>query len=661
SALVNSINQRILMDLQERMFAHLQRLPHSFYAKAKIGDIMARVAGDLQVVQGAMSQVPNTAIFQVLTLAINSATVIYLTRKAPGLGLVILAMVPLFGFGFLLLRSGIQQASREQQKRVGASMAAVQENLSAYAVVRAFGLERMAAESYHRRLQDQLQTWNRMATLNTRADLSVSMMMALAQLVVLIYGGLCFLDGRLTVGDLPALFMLTAQVFGPVVQLAGVGQTMQTASGALDRVNELFDEPITINDKPDAVVLQPLTTEIRFEQVAFGYGGGRSILQDLNLVIPAGANVAIVGPTGCGKSTTINLLLRFWDPEKGRVLVDGQDLRDVTLSSLRSQIGLVFQDTFIFDDTVRRNIAIGKPDASDEEIAAAAHAARLDNFIAGLPAGYDTPLGERGVRMSGGERQRLALARVVLRNPRILVLDEATSALDAKTEMEILETLSQLAKGRTTISITHRLSWAAMADEIVVLDQGHVVEQGPHAELVHAGGLYQQLYEEQTGHLTEATPRRAGLEADRLRAVPLFANVKGAGLALLADKLMLERFAAGEDIVRQGDPGDKLYVIGQGQADVLGADETGERRINILHDGDYFGEIALLADTPRTATVRTTMPTQLYSLSRTDFLSLLEREPVIRETISTTVAKRRAVFDGAGSAAQTKAAAGSTG
>jgi len=262
-------------------------------------------------------------------------------------------------------------------------------------------------------------------------------------------------------------------------------------------------------------------------------------------------------------------------------------------------------------------------------------------------------LGERGVRMSGGQRQRLAIARALLRDPRILVLDEATSALDAQTEKEILDTLAVAARGRTTISITHRLALAAAADEIIVLDQGRLVQQGPHAELLQTGGLYRRLYDEQMSYITGGGSQRADVEVARLRAIPLFAGMGSEAFTPLAARLELERHAAGEDIVRQDAPGERLYLIERGQVEVLVTNDHGERRINLLSEGDYFGEMALLSDQSRSATVRTTMPTQLYSLSRADFTELLEQEPGIREAVSAVVAARRSAFAATGA---TKAA-----
>jgi ABC-type multidrug transport system fused ATPase/permease subunit len=499
---VSWLNQNVLNTLQIRMYAHLQRLSHSFYINAKLGDIMARINDDLDQVQSALSQITNKALYQSFTVVGALTALFLLTSKSPAVAIPILCIIPLFAVNYAALRSRNKQASREQRRRVGQAMVTVQQNLSAHAVIKAFGMEERAVSEYQDRVHALQRSKLRLSLLSALTDLSEEMTTALAQLVIFGVGGYLVLrDGgkSLGVGDLSALLILVKSIFGPIASLSGIGQTMQQATGAMERVTELFDEPITISDKPDAAALPLLSRDIRLENVTFRYGGERAALRDVSLIIPAGANVAIVGPSGSGKSSLVNLFLRFWDPEEGRVLFDGHDLRDVTLASLRGQIGLVFQETFIFNTTLRDNIAIGRPDATDAEIVAAAKAAQLDSFIESLPAGYDTIPGENGARLSSGQKQRIAIARTFLRNPRILILDEATSALDAKTEAGVLETLAELAKGRTTISVTHRISQAATADRIFVLDTGRLVEQGTHEALIKAGGLYQKLYAEATG------------------------------------------------------------------------------------------------------------------------------------------------------------------
>ncbi len=634
----NWINQRVLLELQERMFVHLLRLSHNFYGTAKVGDIITRMSGDLQIIQQAMGQVAGVGIYQALVAIAAAVTILILN---PLLGLLILLVLPLFLLSYLLLAKRLSTTSRERQKLTGEVAATTEEHLAAHAVVKAFGLEQRSQASYHTRLMLLLHQTLRLVIFGSLFEISTALAVTMGQIVVLGVGGYMVIEGNMTIGTLLASIGLLPSLFSPVSALLQVLETVQSAAGSVERITELLDEPIAVADTAEAIVLPAVSREIRLDHVTFSYGGDRSVIRDLSLAITAGTHVAIVGPSGSGKSTIVNLLLRFWDPEKGSVLYDGHDLRQVKIDSLRGQIGTVFQDTFIFDTTLRENIAIGRPTASDAEIVAAVKAAQLESYVETLPNGYDTVLGERGVLMSGGQRQRLSIARALLRDPRILILDEATSALDATTEREILQTLAVLARGRTTISITHRLSLAALADQVVVLDKGQVVERGTHAELARAGGLYQQLYEEQTGHVTTEVRVRSGVDPGRLRAIPLLGNLSGETLAAVADRLMPERYAAGEVVVRQHEPGDKLFIVGRGAVEIVVKDGAGERRINTLTEGEYFGEMALLEEKPRVATVRTIMPSELYSLSRGDFLALLESVPDIRASVDTVVAVRR--------------------
>lgn len=639
------VNQSILIGLQRQMFARLQRLSHDFYGRAKVGDLMSRLLNDLQVIEGATWQVGGVGIFLVLRTVAAAILVVVLS---PLLGTVLLLVAPLFAVGYFVLRARLQQASYEQQKLTGETAAAAQENLAAHPVIKAYGLEERAIGSYEARLQSLLRVAVRLTVIGAMFETSVGLATTMGQLVVLGVGGYLVIEGALTLGTLVAFLALLPSLFQPIAMLSNIGQLVQRAAGAFERVAELLDEPVSVADKAGAEPLPPLAHEIRFERVTFAYDGGAPALRDLDLTIAAGSHVAIVGPSGSGKSTLVNLVLRFWDPQAGTIAFDGHDLRDVTLASLRGQLGLVFQDTFVFDSTVRENIAVGRPEATDAEIATAARAAELDGYIESLPAKYDTVLGERGVRMSGGQRQRLAIARALLRDPRILVLDEATSALDARTEREVLDTIAAVAPGRTTLSITHRLSLAAAADRILVLDQGRLVEDGTHAELQRGGGVYQRLYEQQAAYVVGLPG--LGLEAERLRAIPLFSALGPEALAALAERLVPERFTESEEIVRQGEPGDKLYIVSRGNVEVVVTSGHIETRINMLTDGDYFGEMALLTGEPRSATVRATAVSELYSLSHAHFALLLEREPEVEQAVSETVAKRRAALDEAASA-----------
>jgi ABC-type multidrug transport system fused ATPase/permease subunit len=638
---VTLVNRRVLMEFQERLFSHLLRLPQAFFARMKIGDLLSRISNDLEIVQQAMLQVTGVMPFLILRAIAAAVAVVALE---PLLGASVLIVVPLFAISYLAVARRLGKAGYERQQRTGEIEAVIQENLSAHSLIAAYALEDRVIAALRSRLEALFKVFLRLVVLSGLFETSAILATMLGQLVVLGVGGYLAIEGQITVGTLLAYVGLLPSLFQPIAALADVAQGVQVASGAYDRVTELLSEPVTVSDKQQAVTLSPVSREIRFEHVTFGYEPGQTILRDIDLTIPSGGHIAIVGPSGSGKSTLVSLLVRFWDSTDGRILFDGHDLRDVTLASLRGQIGLVFQDTFIFNMSLRENIAIGRLGATDAEVAAAAGAAQLTDYVASLPAGYDTILGERGVRMSGGQRQRLAIARALLRDPRVLVLDEATSALDFRTEAEIWDTLRHVSRGRTTITITHRLAIAASADQIAVMEHGQLVELGPHDRLVKAGGLYQRLYEEQSGRGSARQMRPGLTDVARLRTVPLFAGLDTNALSALAAQLRIEHFPAGFDVVRQGEPGDMLYVVNDGRLEVIVASMQGERQVNTLQSGDYFGEMAVLSGEPRSATVRTLIPTELYGLSRVDFMALLQREPRIEEAVARVVDQRRAAL-----------------
>ncbi|VDG93773.1 Putative multidrug export ATP-binding/permease protein SAV1866 [Lysinibacillus sphaericus] len=490
------VSNKILYDIRQNLYGHLQKLSMRFYAETRAGEVISRIINDVE-------QTKNFVMIGLMNVWLDLATIliaiaIMLTMDVP-LTLVTLLAFPFYAFSVKHFFGKLRKLTGERSQALANVQSYLHERVAGVSVIKSFSLEEIEQDRFDETNGKFLDKAIEHTKWNAKAFAVVNTITDVAPLLVITYAGYQVINGSLSVGTMVAFIAYIERLYSPLRRLVNASTSLTQSFASMDRVFELMEEPYEVTDKKDARALPAIQGEISFDHVEFAYEKeGFPVLKDMNFTVKPGETVALVGMSGGGKSTIVSLIPRFYDVTGGAIRIDGHDIRDIQTKTLRDQIGMVLQDSILFSDSVRSNILMGKPDASEEEIMSAAKAANAHDFIMELPDGYDTKVGERGVKLSGGQKQRLSIARVFLKNPPMLILDEATSALDLESEALIQESLSRLAHDRTTVIVAHRLSTITHADKILVIDHGELKELGTHAQLIEQQGIYYDLFQVQT-------------------------------------------------------------------------------------------------------------------------------------------------------------------
>ncbi|KPK11220.1 MAG: ABC transporter ATP-binding protein [Anaerolineae bacterium SG8_19] len=502
------LSHNIAFDLRNDLFAKIQRLSFSYHDRNRTGQLMIRATDDVERLRLFLGQGLLMAL-QAFLLLTGTLVILLITNFK--LTLVILPILPVALVIFMVFGRMAQPMFREAQQRLGKVNTILQENLAGLQVVKAFATEPQEEAHFQASIDSLLDQRMRISRTFSFLFPFIFLIANLGQAAILYFGGVQIVEGSLTLGEWQKFSLYLIYVFIPMGQLGFIISLMAQASASSDRIFEIIDAKNEVEDKPGAIKLEDVTGKVEFERVTFRYfGGSDPVLEDVNLNAEPGQTIALLGSTGSGKTTIINLIPRFYDVSHGRVLVDGHDVRDVTIESLRQKIGIVLQETTLFSGTIRENIAYGRPDATDEEIIEAASAAAAHDFIVEFPEGYDTIVGERGSTLSGGQKQRVAIARALLMDPHILILDDSTSSVDLQTEYQIQKALDKLMKGRTSFVIAQRISTVLNADQILVLDKGRITAVGVHEELMENSPIYAEIYYSQLAD--DITPEPQAIE-----------------------------------------------------------------------------------------------------------------------------------------------------
>ncbi|MDE3214905.1 MAG: ATP-binding cassette domain-containing protein [Gemmatimonadota bacterium] len=628
---------RAVAAVRGAIFDHAQRLPVSYYAAHGSGDVRSRLSSDVAWLEAWLVGAVNTLLLPALSVLVGMALLVYLLPWQMAVAGILIWPLALIGPRIVAPRAGA--AAYEQKAAETALLAEADEALAAHRVIKAYELFDAVGARFDAALGTLSARLARAGRLATLVERTTVISIYLVQVAAIAVAGYLAYERQLSLGAFIAFITVFWSLGWSIVVLARSAPSLVAAAASVRRVDELLAEPAD-SAETGGDAAPAIRESLALDGVTFGYDPGRPVLRDASLRIPRGAYVAIVGPSGSGKSSVLNLLARFYEPQQGAVRLDGADIRRYSTRTLRARMGFVFQDSVLFSASVRDNVRLGRLDATDADVEAAARAAEIHDFVTSLPQGYDTPV--TAATLSGGQRQRLAIARALVRDPAVLVLDEATAALDPVAEAAINATLRRAGRGRTTIAVTHRLGTVVDADLILVLRDGRIVEQGTHGALLALDGEYAGMWRRQEGITVSGDGNTAQVRPQRLELNPMLRPLAGQ-LGTLATRFVARRAAAGEVVVRQGDPGDRFYLIVRGVVTVTREQPTGQPvELGRLADGDEFGELALLRDAPRNATVTARTDCLFLTLSRADFLALLEQAPDARAHVEAVARARLA-------------------
>ena len=623
--LVAKLSSLILRDIRLQMFKSLEIFSLDYFERVSTGDTMSRFSNDLLAIENYFAITFARTIYGLLIFLFSMLLMFWVNWQ---LAVISIITLPLALIGSMVFGRKANTASYERKENEAKLSIYLEEVITSQPIIRAYTLQKFIFGQFMQLLTSLQKKTFKLSLFTCIIETFTLAGLQLALIIVMGSGAYLTLKGSITIGSLIAFFTILVNVVTGISLIGLVISEAFKAMGGMQRIDQLICEKSHAIDG-DAKSLESLENEICFKNVSFSYDKVRQNIATINLKIPKGLSVAFVGPSGSGKSTILKLILRFYDPDKGDITWDGQDLRAVHMESLRKYMSVVFQDTSLFNTTIRENIRLGKLDATNDDIEEAAKASEIHDFITKLPQGYDTIVGEHGGRLSGGQRQRIAIARAIVRQPDILVLDEATSALDIETEHFINQTLQQLRKNRSVICVTHRLSFIEDFDIIFVLKNGRVFESGNHESLMANKNLYYKMVQKQSGIIVNAATRDVKVKASYLKTIPLLSAIQEDILETMSHYFVTEWFSENQIIFRQGELGQKFYLIAHGNVEVS-RDHTIVARLGI---GDYFGEIALIKNIPRTATIKTLTPCIFINTTRDIFQTLLKDHPRLLEKI----------------------------